>query len=79
MKYLQTIDLWADGMTDALRSGQLKLQVGQWVYCGNKEHKSRYVGCNGRTINAVHWRGDSAKTTAAFIDRVECAKLRRVK
>ena len=43
MKYLPTINLWSDGMIDALLSGQLRLQRGQWVRCGSTK-PSRFFG-----------------------------------
>lgn len=34
MRYIPTVNLWADGVQDDLRSGALRLQPGQWVSCG---------------------------------------------
>lgn len=54
MKYLPTIDLIAPGVQEALISGRLKLQRGQWVLCCNRK-PSRYVGLTrGKAIWAVH-------------------------
>lgn len=78
MRYLPTIDLWAPGMTTALRSGQLKLQPGQWVYAGNKQHKSRFIDCNKHSINAVHWQGSSARTAAKFRDRIKSKQMEKL-
>ena len=53
MRYLPTLDLWAPGMTEALYSGALKLQRGQWVRCG-QERPSRFVRANRWSIWAIH-------------------------
>jgi len=54
MKYLPTIDLIAPGVQEAIASGRLKLQRGQWVLCCNRK-PSRYVGLTrGKAIWAVH-------------------------
>ena len=67
MKYLPTVDLWSPGMITALRSKQLRLQKGQWVYCGRKDHKSRYVGVNANgTIWAAHWSGSGKASNKRF-------------
>jgi hypothetical protein len=59
MRYIKTPDLWDPSTQDALRAGNLKLQSGQWVYCGDKEHPSIFVGINLKsgTIWAAHWNG----------------------
>lgn len=56
MKYLPTIDLWNPAVSAALRSGQLKLQPGQWVKCGG-DKPSRFAGCTPRTTVAAHPNG----------------------
>ena len=53
MKFLPTIDLWAAGMTEALYSGNLKLQRGQWVRCGQSK-PSRFIRATKTNIWAVH-------------------------
>ena len=54
MKYLPTINLWSKEIQDALLNGNLKLQTGQWVQCGNSK-PSRFVGVNNnKTIWAAH-------------------------
>ena len=66
MRYLETINLWAPGITEALRSGQLKLQRGQWVRCGSV-HPSRFFGVSkGGSIWAAHWDGSSSRQIATF-------------
>ena len=53
MKYLPTIDLWSSGIIDALHTGALKLQRGQWVRCG-QERPSRFVRATPASIWAIH-------------------------
>jgi len=74
MKYLPTIDLWNPAFNHAVRTGQLKLQTGQWVKCGN-EKKSRFVSLReGGTIWASHWQGDSKSTNERFKALLEASK-----
>jgi hypothetical protein len=63
MKYITTPDLWDPATQDALRQGNLRLQSGQWVYCGDKEHPSIFVGINKKsgTIYAAHWNGSAQR------------------
>ena len=79
MKYLPTLNLWDSGIHSALVSGQLKLQVGQWIYCGDKEHKSRFVAVDTKIgyINAVHWSGGGGGQRATFIFRAAMARLNK--
>ena len=67
MKYLPTIDLWNPAFESAIRHGQLKIQVGQWLKCGN-EKKSRFVGKSPHsgTIWAAHWQGNGSDTLKRF-------------
>jgi len=60
MKFLPTIDLWQNGVEDAIIRGNLKLQRGQWIKCGN-EKPSRYFGLTkGGCIWAIHPSPDQA-------------------
>ena len=70
MKYIKTPDLWDASTSDALRQGNLKLQSGQWVYAGRKDHPSRFVGINKKsgTIYAAHWQGNGAATLRRYND-----------
>lgn len=75
MKYLPTIDLWNPAYISAVRSGQIKLQPGQWVKCGS-EKKSRFV-CktpNSGTIWAAHWQGNGKATKERFYTLLNAAK-----
>jgi hypothetical protein len=65
MKYLKTINLWESSMSDAILSGQLKLQCGQWVQCGQGK-RSRFVRTNGKTIHVAHWQGTGKATQHRF-------------
>lgn len=72
MKYVKTLQLWGDngtGIQEAIRNGQLKLQVGQWVLCGEGK-KSRYVSHSKVSINVVHWQGSAKATNDLFKRRV---------
>jgi len=60
MKFTKTINLNAEGIQDALRSGALKLQRGQWVRCGEGK-PSRFVGFVGQNIWAIHWQPQQAE------------------
>ena len=79
MKYLPTLNLWDAGIHSALVSGQLKLQVGQWIYCGNKDHKSRFISVDTKVkyIDAVHWTGTASNTRNKFIFRAAMARLNK--
>jgi len=71
MKYLPTIDLWGMGVQEAIYSGRLKLQRGQWMICGaNNSHRCRFVGANEGHINVVHHQGNSKDTNDLFMRRV---------
>lgn len=61
MKYITTPDLWDAATQHALRSGNLRLQSGQWVYCGDRDHPSIFVGINRQSgmIYAAHWNGSA--------------------
>ena len=42
MRYIKTVDLWDHNTAHMVRTGQLRLQAGQWVRCG-QEQPSRFV------------------------------------
>ena len=65
MQYLPTIDLWNPAFANAIRNGQLKLQVGQWVKCGG-EKPSRFVTMRGNSVWAVHPEGEEGVTMKRF-------------
>jgi hypothetical protein len=71
MKFLPTLNLYANGVQDAIRNGQLKLQTGQWLTCGNTNAKPcRYVSHTKHSINVVHWQGNSKDTNDLFLRRL---------
>lgn len=72
MKYLPTLDLWAPGMTEALYSGALRLQRGQWVRCG-QERPSRFVRATPASIWAIHPQPGQARQ---FLSVCEAFKRR---
>lgn len=53
MKYLPAIDLWDNATQQAVLSGQIKLQSGQWVRCGS-DKLSRFVCIWGGGLWVVH-------------------------
>ena len=78
MKYLPTLNLWDAGIHSALVNGQLKLQVGQWIQCGEGP-KSRFVSVNTKVkyIDAVHFTGTASNTRNKFIFRAAMARLNK--
>lgn len=60
MRYLPTIDLWNPALAAAVRTGQLKLQPGQWVRCGSPK-PSRFVKASRTSVWAVHPEGPGFK------------------
>ena len=77
MRYLPTIDVWDSGIYSALKTGQLKLQSGQYIKCGNGI-KSRFISINNGVINAVHG-GSNIEVNKKFIQRIEIKKSVGVK
>lgn len=74
MKYLKTLNMWEPSIQDAVLSGQIKLQPGQWVQCG-PGHKSRFVSVrNGRSIWAAHWQGSGKATQQRFLSLLKASK-----
>ena len=54
MKYVPTVNLWDPAFAILIRDGRLKLQVGQWIRCGN-ERRSRIVEISKHgTVWAIH-------------------------
>ena len=56
MRYQKTVNLWADGNEDKLRTGKLQLQSGQWVLCStdSSDIKSRFVCVAGLSVVVAH-------------------------
>jgi hypothetical protein len=77
MKYLPTIDLWADGVQDLILSGRATLQRGQWCRCGASGKRCRFVSISKQGINVVHWQGSSSATATLFNRRVTLLNNRK--
>ena len=73
MKYLPTINLWENGIQEAILCGQLKLQTGQWVKCGGSK-PSRFVKAMKHSIWAAHPQGTSKETYERFMNLVSISK-----
>ena len=74
MRYLPTLNIWNRGISHAVRTGQLKLQRGQWIQCGaNAKHRSRFVRIVGDTIHAAHWEGSPSATKRRYQTLCEIA------
>ena len=53
-KYIKALDIWAYG--DAVRTGQIKLQKGQWIRLGDdNKNLSRFHSANPGHIRAFHY------------------------
>ena len=74
MRYLKTLNIWDASIQDAIRSGQIKLQVGQWLTCGtNNKHKCRFVCASEDRFWVVHKKPRCAEH---FKELVQVAKNR---
>lgn len=77
MRFQKAIDLWAGSNIERLISGQLILQPGQWVYCGNSK-ASRFCGVTpSGVIVAAHPQGsDQVVDDVRFQECLTYAKTR---
>jgi len=58
MKYLPAMNIWAGDQLERLISGDLVLQIGQWIRCGENARCSRWCGVTSTgTLVAAHPRG----------------------
>jgi len=72
MRFRRTVDLWQPGTLEALRSGRLRLQTGQWVRCG-QQRPSRFVAVKrSGVIWAVHPEGSRGVTNDRFRALIAC-------
>ena len=79
MKFQKTINLWKEGVQDKIRTGEIKIQRGQWCVCGANSKRCRFVSVNANGIfNVVHWQGTPAATQSMFMSRVSSQKLTAV-
>ena len=78
MKFRKTIAINDPGVIEALASGALKLQRGQWVQCDlRNDRKARYVGqLGGGSVWVCHWQGSPEATRAHFATCVEAMRKR---
>lgn len=77
MKFLPTINLWSNGVQDAIIAGQMKLQTGQWVTCGTGNKKARFVGVSkGGTLLVAHEQGSPKANAKRFADLLKLTKER---
>lgn len=68
-KYLPTVNLWDSAISTALHNGQLKLQSGQWVTCGDPKNKSRFISASRNSIHAKHPAG-AVTATQRYLEYV---------
>ena len=79
MRYTKTLNVWAEGVQEAIASGAIKLQRGQWLRCGVDNKPCRFVAVTaGGTLHVVHWQGTPARTAHCFRVAVESQKARVV-
>ena len=80
MIYVKTLNLWDKSIMGAIERGQIKLQRGQWLTCGEHGKKCRFVGMGLRknkpndTIWVVHWQGTGKKTQEKFLSSCKIYK-----
>ena len=79
MRFQKTIAINAAGIQEALETGALKLQRGQWVQCNAaSDKKARYIGqLGGGSIWVVHWQGSPKATREHFQTCVEAMQGRK--
>ncbi len=56
MRYVKATDIHA--LNDTQRSA---LQVGQWVYAGDKSAKGKFLGVKGTGTVVVAWHGNAQR------------------
>lgn len=56
------LNLWSDGVQDAIKRGLITLSQGEAVYCGENTQASYYVNHTKNTIHLVHWQGSKEAT-----------------
>jgi hypothetical protein len=59
--FYKTLNFWDQAFADKVISGEVRLNTGQWVQCGNG-HKSRFIGVTrGNTVNVAHYPNTTGK------------------
>ena len=75
MKFQKTLDLWETGVQEKIDSGEIKLQRGQWLICGDggglEGKKCRYVGQFGGRVWVTHWQGSAEATLRKWHSDIE--------
>jgi len=72
MLYLKTLNLWDTSTALAIEHGQIKLQRGQWLQCGENDKKCRFVGLglhkgsDSKSVWVVHYQGLNGNTMKKF-------------
>jgi len=49
-----------------LRTGEARLQRGQWVILSGSIYRSRWVGVDGGSLCIAHWQGTGRRTLERF-------------
>ena len=73
MMYIKPLNMWDNATQKAVISGQIKLQVGQWVRCGSGS-LSRFVCVRNKTLWLAHWQGNGKATQKRFKVLLEASK-----
>lgn len=61
------INVWAEGVQEAIEKGLLIVEQGQFVKCGvNADKPAYFVGTSGSSIHLVHWNGSDEAQKAKF-------------
>lgn len=71
MAFIKTPNVYDPATFDAIESGELKLQPGQWIRCGaDNDHAAMWIGRNPQSgvMYAAHWQGSRARTLARYHD-----------
>jgi hypothetical protein len=65
MKYQKTVNLWQENIQERILSGEIRLQAGQYVWCGS-DKLSRFVRIKGNSLWVAHPQGSAKETRARF-------------
>lgn len=64
-RYIPAVDVHDPAVSDALYSGAIRLQCGQWIKTGSK-NLSRFVKLTPGGIWAAHWNGSGKLRAERF-------------
>ena len=78
MIFIKTVDLWCKSTVRAIQKGQLSLQCGQWVKCGNDKQLSRFISYSktSGTFDVAHG-GSNKEVNHRFLSRVKMRGARQ--